>query len=370
MRDLFMHTARSLVDWLFRRRSAALHTMRAGLICIVAALGAGLVLDVRLPFGGREYSFNINTTEGVPAVIVYTVAGLGILLTLGGVMWAAIDYLIELRRTARKRILVIEARGLRNSVGQALLEAVPHELDGHKETLLIDLRQGISDGEIAQPEAAVDELISLPTELKRRHTGSNRGDLTTVYGGLAPVPLTFLTGILMDDEDALVVLDWDRHAARWRTLDGPDDRERFTVHGLDNLPAHVAEVALTISVSYRVDHEGVREKIGDLPLVSLELPRHSPDNHWSETKQRALGKQFLDVIVSIAGRGTRRVHLFLAAQNSVVFGLGRLYDKRNLPELIVYQYQRDVAPPYPWGILMPVSGISRPRVVRAISSQR
>jgi IS1 family transposase len=70
----------------------------------------------------------------------------------------------------------------------------------------------------------------------------------------------------------------------------------------------------------------------------------------------ALAQQFLDVAVQIGNLGVRRILLFLAAPNSVVFRFGRLYDKRNLPEIIVYQYQRELRPPFPWGISMPVAG--------------
>ena len=52
-----------------------------------------------------------------------------------------------------------------------------------------------------------------------------------------------------------------------------------------------------------------------------------------------------------------------SAQNSVVFRFGRLYDKRNLPEIAVYQYQREEDPPHLWGVLMPVAGIDRPKIV-------
>ena len=35
---------------------------------------------------------------------------------------------------------------------------------------------------------------------------------------------------------------------------------------------------------------------------------------------------------------------------------------RNLPEVAVYQYQRNAIPPYPWSVLMPVCGIDRPTI--------
>jgi hypothetical protein len=69
-----------------------------------------------------------------------------------------------------------------------------------------------------------------------------------------------------------------------------------------------------------------------------------------------LADQLLDVAKALEGKGVKVIHLILAAQNSVAFNLGRRYDKRNLPHLIVYQFERGAEKKYPWGVRMPVSG--------------
>ncbi len=179
-----------------------------------------------------------------------------------------------------------------------------------------------------------------------------------------PVPFTFLTGVLMDDEGTVFILDWDRHAEAWRELDGADDGKRFHIPDLAReIPDGTKETAMAVSVSYGVIADDVRARVGDMPLVELKLDGGSPDCHWSEHKQRALGQQFLDTAIGLSNRGVQRIHLFLAAQNSVAFRFGRLYDKRNLPKVVVYQYQKDSASAYPWGVLMPVSGVARPAIL-------
>lgn len=47
-----------------------------------------------------------------------------------------------------------------------------------------------------------------------------------------------------------------------------------------------------------------------------------------------------------------------------MFRFGRIYDKRNLPAVIAYQYERGETPPYPWGVKMPVSGAQEPELIR------
>jgi len=365
MKGHFHYFIRSAIDWLFRRRSPALLVMRTGLGCLALAFGAGWVFDVSLPFREGQFYLSLNTDGGSPMAIVYAIVFLGIILIVVGLTWEMARYRSDQRRLARKKVIVIEARGLRDTSGTPLHEAVPEKLEGHRDQMLVDLRQRVKDGMIIDPSAAVERLVSLPTDLERREKGLDRRDITLVYGGLAPVPLTFLTGILIDDEGSVVVMDWDRHAGNWRVLNGDDDGNRFKIIGLDAVHVGSGDVALAVSVSYGVDLDGVRRKAGDMPLVQLELENGSPDCHWSEEKQKALGKQFLDTMITLSNLCVTRVHIFLAAQNSVVFRFGRLYDKRNLPDVIVYQYQREETPPYPWAIRMPVSGVARPEILRS-----
>ncbi len=358
MESLCRHFSRSLIDWVFRRRSLGLLVLRFGLGCIVLA-GAGWALDVSIPFRGGQVDISFNSAGGTPTWLAYAVGILGSVLTVFGLVLCK----AEQKRFSRKKVVVVETRGLRDIGGTSLIEAIPASLEGYRDHILIDMRQRIKDGEIVEPEAALDDLISLPSDLRRREDGFDRSDLTFVYGGLAPVPFTFLTGVLIDDECEISIFDWDRHREAWRELDGLDDGNRFKCSGLDNIPNNTGNVALTVSVSYGVNKDDVRAKVGEIPIVALALEGGSPDCHWSKDKQCVLGKQFLETVIGLGNRGVRRIHLFLAAQNSVVFRFGRLYDKRNLPEVVVYQYQRSVTPPYPWGVLMPVCGIDRPTIL-------
>ena len=365
MKILLMHFCRSAIDWLFRRRSPALLLMRFGVGCLALAFGASWILDVSFPFRGGQVEVGLNSAGGTPAIIVYMAATVGVVLIAIGLVWEIIRYRAEQRRLARTKVIVVEARGLRDSSGAPLIDALPARLEGYRDHVLVDLRQRINDGEIVAPETALQDLESLSTDLKRREHGFDRRDISIAYGGLTPVPLTFLTGVLMDDEGVVVILDWDRHTEAWRELDGTDDGKRFQIScPAVALQQDANEIALIVSVSYEIFADDVRTRVGDMPIVQLKLDDGSPDCHWSEEKQRALGRQFLDTAIALSNHGIKRIHLFLAAQNSVAFRFGRLYDKRNLPEVIVYQYQRHATPPYPWGVLMPVCGIGRPAIVR------
>ena len=326
-------------------------------VVLLTALLAGFALDATVPTPWGPFHFNF-TTGGTPTWLYVGVFGVVALFLALGL------YLIisELRIERRKRVIAIELRGLRDTSGCPLVKAVPRTITGRREQLLLNLRQG-QDGNIGDPAAAVRRVEALPHDLASREQGIDRSDITYILGGLAPVPLSFLTGILTDDECAVTLMDWDRHTNRWSPLELADDGKRFAISGLDAVAAQTDAVAVAVSVSYAIDTTGVAQKYPGMPLVEMNLQDGNPDAHWSEEKQAALGRQFLETLIALGNIGVRTVHLFLAAPNSVVLRLGRLYDKRNLPAVIVYQYDRREAPPFPWGIQMPVEGKPNAEVV-------
>ncbi len=159
-------------------------------------------------------------------------------------------------------------------------------------------------------------------QVKQQEAEYNRSEIRRVFGGLAPVPFLFLSGVMLDDEQDLMILDWDRDRRVWRELDDLDDLVRFVPCSLDHIASGTDEVIVAVSASYLVDIEGSKAAVGDLPVVHLELAEWSFTSHWSEDKQRALASIFRETIRKLSDSGVRKIHLFLAAPASLSFRLG------------------------------------------------
>ncbi|RWP43842.1 MAG: SAVED domain-containing protein [Mesorhizobium sp.] len=357
MKQIFHHFARSLIDWLFRPKSAGIMAMRVGLALVAIAFGIGWAFDLSIPLQGGRLNVSLDSGEGIPGLVVYAVAAAGLLLALGGLTLECVRYTHDHRSQTRKRVLVIEGRGLRDGPGQPLSDAVPRTLKGHRQSILLDLRQKVEDGKIVAPSQILPRIAGLGAQIDQLTAGVDRSDVNLVYGGLTAVPFTFLTGVIMDDEDKVLVLDWDRRQENWRLLDEEDDGRRFSTTGLDQLVSS-PEVVLAVSVSYPIIASDLREGFPTLPVVRITLDEGTLHSHWSDRKQAQLADQFVRTAIELGGKGVARIHLVLAAPNSIVFRFGRSYDKRNLPEIAVYQFEKGSHPPYPWAVAMPVSGIS------------
>jgi hypothetical protein len=355
---------RAFIQYLLRRRSPFSYIVRAGGWIIVAALGLGIVVNIVVPLGRGVLRLGLNTGEGLPLGLILSVVALGATLMVVGTGFELRRYLDDQKRLNRKIVLAIEGRGLRDGPGQALTEAVPERLEGQRRSYLLDLRLSIEDGTVVMPEAILPRIANVNQGVAQALSDIDRRDVSIVYGGMTSVPFTFLTGVLLDDEDNITVLDWDRVAGHWRELDAKDDGKRFAVTGLD--AATGEEVVMAISTSYPVLDANLVKAFPGMPVVRMDLDDAGQDAHWSEAKQAALSRQFLDVANRMEGAGVKRIHLVLSAQNSIAFRFGRIYDKRNLPHINVYQFERDADPPYPWSVAMPVSGRKVAEVIATV----
>ena len=160
------------------------------------------------------------------------------------------------------------------------------------------------------------------------------------------------------------MMDWDRQSQMWRTLDDEDDGKRFAITGMKEVGRTNSRAALAISASYDVLDADIRLVEPSAPIVRLDLANRSTASHWSEEKQQALAQQFMDTVMDLAGRGISEISLFLAAPASLSIRLGTIYDKRNLPNLLVNQYENGHSLKFPWAVAMPVAGRRQPELVQ------
>lgn len=342
---------RSLIDWIFRRRSTGLTLVRIGGPLLAVVL-VGLTIGVEIPTsqGPLVLNWDSSGSTGVLSYGVFVIASLIVLIGLGLIIR-------DIREEGRKKVIVIEARGLRDWQEQPLASAVPGSVPGRREQVIVDLRQGLVDGQIVSPDVALRRLAGLADDISRRCDGLDRLDISFVLGGLAPVPFLFLLGVIVDDESRTFFMDWERTRHAWQTLAEEDDGKRFVITGLDTVHAQLRRVALCVSASYDVLDADVQVAEPGVPIIKMELDGRNTNSHWSEMKQQKLAQQFLDTVMALARQGVSEISLFLAAPASLALRLGTLYDKRNLPHVEVNQFEQGDPKRFPWAVRMPVSGL-------------
>lgn len=354
---MLRYLLRSSIDWLFRPRSVGVRLIQLG-VPLYGLVLASLTVGLTIPTSNGSLIFSWDTSGGGSAALSWGVFSIATFIVLLGISLIIRD----IRQESRKKVIVIEARGLRDWQGAPLEKAVPTSITGRRDSLMIDIRQGLVDGQVVDPNVAIRRLSGLPDDIARRCDGINRADVSFVVGGLAPVPFLFLLGVIVDDESNTLIMDWDRRRKIWRPLDDEDDGKRFIISGLSAFAAGTTHVVLCVSASYDVLDADVRIIEPTAPIIRMDLEGRTTASAWSEQKQQQLTQQFLDVVMGLARQGVTDVALFLAAPASISLRLGMGYDKRNLPGITVNQYEQANPKKFPWAIRMPVAGLAQPAV--------
>lgn len=355
MRPPLEYVIKKIIDYATRIRAAPRILLACGTaLLLYEGIWAGFSA-ADLIWNGESQSLRLSISDASAEYLPLTRIIIASLLIAVGGVWEFRNQRREEARREKTKTVVIESRGLRDEHGHSLSAVVSEDLRCRTDEVLVDLRRFNHDGRIVEPESAAQEVMLAIGDLRRRRTEKDRDDITLVYGGLTPVPYTFLLGVLFDDEGPLATWDWDRTQECWRKVEGLDDGKRFKVTW-QSPQGSFSEAVMAVSVSYPILDENLARAFPDVPVMRLDLENRGQDSHWSDTKQAALATQFLEAAKRLEGAGVKTVHLVVAAPNSLVFKLGTRYDRRNLPQAIVYQYQRDSDPAYPWGVTLPKPG--------------
>lgn len=341
---------RSFTDFIFRKRTASFVFAKLG--GLLVGISAVASLFVSFTYQGKYGFFELEYhSSSTPKLILFISLVVGVSLIVISLVWEIIRYRNESQRLKKRKTIVIEQRGLVDTKDESLADHLRKKRKVQVDSILVDIRERLIDNVITEPQLALDKILNLKHSLKEKTNSLDAADINVIYGGIMPVPLAFLTGYLLDDESSVEILDWDRDASTWRALDGEDNNEQFRVDV--NSSKICASAVIAVSFSYPVDKLAINSAFPSLPHHYLSLKDISRNNHWSKQKQSRLVGEFFEYCKNLAEHGVEHIHLILACQNSVAFRFGQIYDKRNLPPITVYQYERNHALKYPWGVRIP-----------------
>ncbi|MFN9476501.1 SAVED domain-containing protein [Acidovorax sp.] len=343
-----------LLDWYTRPRSVGLALLKHGVVLAGVTLASDWALKLALQSDNENWSFSFGTGQGLPSwvTIPFSFLAFGLIVTgAGTLIWDSL-------RERRRRLVVIELRGLHSSPDTPAVSKVLPAFRGDRRHLLIDFRPQGQDARV-DTDYMLEQMASLKPTLQSLTNGVDKRDVQVAVGGLAAVPALCLAGMLLDDESHVHLYDWDRSARNWRGLDGIDDSIRFQpLEGLDTA-SNLPEAVLVVEASYAINAADIAQTFGEsVSVVRLRVSEPLADRFWSEQKQNAMAAQFRDAVQQLQAQGVRKIHLVAAAPASLSIRLGMGYDRRLHPELIVYQFERGLPKAYPWGLRMPTAGIA------------
>lgn len=261
----------------------------------------------------------------------------------------------------KKSKFALYQQGLNNTLEQGFLDVVNKRFSSPVITTKIDITRFNDRGIITSPKDALDEINGgIENLIRNVNNSNNKSEL--LYGGLISVPFSFYTGMELDDRYPITVLDYDRTEQKWKEIDRVLLSESPNIL-IENNGNYQGESVVVASISYPINEKEVEQQFSGIPISRIQVGNIDKDNHWDIEFQKELQNEFLDLVKKLGASGCHTIHLILAAQNSVSFNLGRCYDNRNLPSVIVYQYEKGNEIKYPWGLKMKTSGIDKAEII-------
>jgi hypothetical protein len=214
-------------------------------------------------------------------------------------------------------------------------------------TINIECDRFYNNGKVIDPEGMLKTTESIKTSIENNTRKNNPAHLKLYYGGLVQVPFAFLAGTIFTNTQKVEVYDWDRVKEKWFYL------KKFKVSKIKiDIQYPKVEVknkiAIEIALSYDIDRENTLEAIGNMPILKIQAEKISRDNLSDIKSQKYVAGEFHKILDKY--NKVDEINIFIAAQNSMVFNLGRQVSKRVHPKILVWQFENQGIIKNPWSV--------------------
>ena len=341
-------------EYLLRKKTPVTVLLQIGSGLI---LGAGALATFLIKISLGEYIPYLSSVEIEYSTVYYYSIPLGVVMILFSMFLIYKDE----SKISRRIKLALYQSGLLNVLEENITSSLTRKTKSNIPIIKIDIHQYIENNQVKEVDKALEEIDKGICRFIDTVKDSQY-DSDLYYAGLVSVPFSFYTGMELDDRYDITVFDYDRESKAWKEITNKIDFDENLMFS-ENKGNKDGNSIVVIACSYPINYDEIKKSFPEYPISSIKIKNININNHWDKQFHINLQRNFFQLLQALSAKGTKKVHLILAAQNSVSFNLGRIYDNRNLPEIIVYQYEKGSERKYPWGIKMKTSGISKAEII-------
>lgn len=321
-----------------------------GAVILVGFFLLGILWSIDFSLNGDikrswlSLNFGIKSPEIFKSILIIgSIFALGIIAY--GIYLRGIDDNQNIKKQSRKRAFIFQLMGLNDSNVAAISEFT--NVNSQISPQIIDVREDLRGG--FRIDDAIKKIDNVSKILQANIGQLDPADYSIYAGGLAPVPLLFQFGNILEDEGVVHWMDWDRGQRKWINIKNGTHLSKWKTPMLGDINGS-NEIVLIIDVSYQVEESIVNKAFPDVPII-----RWGPQNKLlgviaDEQSGDEICNEFRKLLVDLSDAGVNDVRLIIAASSSLVMKLGSTYDPRNMVPVTVYQYEKELENPYPWGV--------------------
>lgn len=299
----------------------------------VAMIGSGS-FNFNITSNSNSFSFSMDNSGGFLSIALICI-GLFVLI------YQIID-------DSKKKAIIIQHTGIAEIPNMDIDSARPIWEKVFKPiTINIECDRFYKDGIVTDPQEMLKKTESIKESLENNTRKSNPENLKLYYAGMAQVPFAFLAGTIFDNTQAVEVYDWDRENNKWYYLKKSSDPK--TKIDIEYPETEIKKLmAIEIAISYDIDRKNTLEAVGNIPILKIKAKTIEKDNASDINSQNYIASEFHKILDKYSS--VDEIHVFIAAQNSMVFNLGRQVSKRVHSKILVWQYERKNKQKNPWAV--------------------
>ena len=338
-----------------RFRPTNLGLIRCCVIAMTAiALSIGGIGAFKTSYMSQSEKFDFEYVSNDPSTVTE-------ILVLIPILFLTICVYIlyrDQRKLERKRTcLAIEHLSFPNCSPGLMRQAIPKELlHYNQQNLHVHTEKNDPN----------DHFQLIKTELEHADRRVKQGEAENwfpIYGAIAHVPMVAYAGHQWGSRRPVTVMDFKRETKKWHNNDGLDDGEKLQFTNLPTPGQKNQEICLCVELSIKLDDFAMDKDFAGIPRYYVKYPNEvlGIDLLSSTEKQERYTVAIGDYLNNLIKRHDHisKIHLFVTAQSSFVFRLGKLIHQPHFPDVLIHQYDRDGSETkHPWSVRLNFGGDS------------
>lgn len=301
-------------------------------------LGGGFIAKLWLNktiVGGNSYTIKVQFSNGSSIFVEF----LGGLLIITGII-LCVKGLTSIRQSWRKKTFYF-LKGLSNQSENLPLEALPKVARWYPPN---PVKLSLNTEKPAEMEKELSHHLKIISE-KVEQTESDE----IYFAGLAKVPYLYMIGYgFRNAHSSITLLDHNHQAAKWFTLKDTDiiDLDLDIINEESIQPNNNGDIGVAIEFTCEIAENELPELLKE---HSIKVRLNKIVSH-NQIKSKVTLARIVDEIIKLLIRLNKRattIHLFISAQSTLVFSLGRRYQDGMMGKIQIYNYNAGDKK-YPW----------------------
>lgn len=254
------------------------------------------------------------------------------------------------KENERKLVIGIQIDAYNNTPRPSMEATVPANVRGKRiPPIMLDKYQELLGSDRQKLTKVATDILNLQhNTIKALSSGHNPDDIEVYVGGLAPVPFLFLLGNALEDERPIHWVEYDRVKKKWAWS---HEGEHIDIWGY-KLPNALSgsEVVIKAGITYTISDNDIEQVFPSIPVIVWEPANKLLQKVIDEESCIEITNEFKALIVELHALGINKINLLLACSSALTMRLGSVVDPRNMPLIIVYQYEKEDPLIYPWSL--------------------